>query len=375
MQLTPFAASDLQRLYLSQVVQSFCQTPGTSVSTALNRFSSISCGARARLDVTFSLDFGQLPRCGCLPAPRLDYCGAPAGKGLSKDPEGFPKGSIRTAGGYTVVPGVSDVKIFGPDKKWNDGPDTHIWGDPHVNEKDGTRWDFTRNSNFRLPDGTLIDVQTSAQTGASVTKGITVVNGADRIEVTDMMTQPKVGDIRHDGYIWRNEHLAANPNQDTFVLGGDAKNIRWFKEKNGVIEGEVTGATVKNGAWEQVLNKDQRFWVSPELRPTLGSNAWGNQLRSNLLDGLSRSDLAQPWRENFAEYLNVDHWNAQQLQGQVTPDGQPFGATLDDASYLGGLARSFPNLGRLLAAITGLGNEMLGYEQLSNQLRWPLVSA
>ena len=355
----------LQRLYVSQAVQSFCQAPGAAVTRAMNRFAALGCGTRARVDINISFDFGQLPRCGCLPAPRLEYCGAPAGKGLSKNPEGFPKGSIRTAGGYTVVPGVSDVKIFGPGKKWNQGPDTHIWGDPHVNEKDGTRWDFTRNSNFRLPDGTLIDVRTSAQTGASVTKGITVSNGADRVDVTNMMTHPKVGEIKHDGYAWRNEHLSSKPNQDTFVLGGDTKNIRWFKEKNGVIEGEVTGSTVKNGAWEQIVNKNQRFYVSPELRPTLGSAAWGNQLRSNLLDGVSRSDAVQPWKNAFASMLRADHNTAAAWTN----------GALGASPYLGGLLRSFPNFAGLVAAITGLGNQLLGFESLSRQMRWPLISA
>jgi len=365
MRLSPNTATNLQWSQFTQAIRSYRQLNGAQAVRAANRLASIGWNGSAQIQLNVSINLNQLPVCGCLPAPRLEYAGAPAGQGLSKDPEGFPKGSIRTAGGYTVVPGRQDVKIFGPGKKSTDGPDTHIWGDPHVNEKDGTRWDFTRNSNFRLPDGTLIDVRTTAQTGASVTKGITVVNGADRVDVTNMVHQPEVSDIRQDGYEWRSHHLSTKRNQDTFVLGGDSKAIHWFKEKNGVLEGEVTGARVgKDGAFEQILDKGKRFYVAPELRPTLGSTAWGNQLRSRLTGIIARSSGQDSWKSQFASFMSVDHRMA-----ALASSAQPF------IPMFGGLALSFPNLQGVFGAISGLGNQMLSYDALSNQLRWPLVSA
>ncbi|MBX7253646.1 MAG: hypothetical protein K1X50_16820, partial [Candidatus Promineofilum sp.] len=39
-------------------------------------------------------------------------------------------------------------------------------------------------SSFKLPDGTNIAVTTSAQSGQSVTTGLDITNGADRIKVS-----------------------------------------------------------------------------------------------------------------------------------------------------------------------------------------------
>ena len=106
-----------------------------------------------------------------MPLPNIQFSGAPAGQGLNKNPGGgWPENSIQTAGGYTIVPeGNASWKIFDKGAKPGDAAMTHVWGDPHVNEKDGTRWDFTKDSNFRLPDGTTIAVHTSSETGQSVT--------------------------------------------------------------------------------------------------------------------------------------------------------------------------------------------------------------
>ena len=41
---------------------------------------------------------------GQIPKPQVSEAGTPAGKGLKKDPTGWPKGTIETAGGYRIVP-------------------------------------------------------------------------------------------------------------------------------------------------------------------------------------------------------------------------------------------------------------------------------
>src|SRR5690606_19714641 len=99
---------------------------------------------------------GLVPSRPCIPSPGIAHSGASAGKVLTKDPAGWPQGSVQTAGGYTIVPEGKDAawSVYAPGQKPGDKPNTRIWGDPHVDEKDGTRWDFTKNSDFVLPDGT-----------------------------------------------------------------------------------------------------------------------------------------------------------------------------------------------------------------------------
>jgi len=282
----------------------------------------------------------SLPSSGHVPRPSLDHCAAPAGKGLTMAPEGFPKNAIRTAGGYTIVPTGSQNSwhVYAPGQKWGETPMTNVWGDPHVNESDGTRWDFTKNSDFRLPDGTLIKVDTTAQTGASVTKGLTIVNGADRVSVSGIdANQPKVSAISHDGYAWRAEHVDANPGRDTYVLGGSKQDVRWYKETNGHIQGLVTGSKTVNGSYEAILDRKTGYSVSDELKTDPFTPAWGNAFRSYVADLLGRLPLSQGVQDLAAAYLNVDH-----QQGAWASSGW---------GGFGGLGHTFPTWGGVSSAL------------------------
>src|SRR4051812_11209965 len=84
-------------------------------------------------------DFGcHLPR---LPHhdPVRCYCPEPPPPCPPPDPlKTGCDGKIHTPGGYTIEScGNSEWKITGPDGKC-----TRVWGDPHVAESDGGKWDF-----------------------------------------------------------------------------------------------------------------------------------------------------------------------------------------------------------------------------------------
>lgn len=318
------------------------------------------------------------PGTGCLQAPSLDMCGAPAGKGLQTNPEGWPQGSVRTAGGYTIVPEGKDAawSVFGPDQKAGDKPMTRVWGDPHVDEKDGTRWDFTKDSSFRLPDGTMIAVDTTSETGQSVSKGLTIVNGADRVNIAGIdQNKPQFVDdagkpvsaqsaVTRDGYEFRNQLIADNPCRDTFVLGGDGdKNVSWFRERGGEIEGLITGSKSNvdgKGSYDQVVDRGQKFHVCPNLLPPVGSAAWGNALRSELVDVASHAlpkEMSKLATANVALDDAVQRFNGL-FMGQVQDQlKQLFGN-----GALGGLFSLFGGgdvLGRGCSAVGGLGDNML----------------
>lgn len=251
---------------------------------------------------------------GCIPKPQVQHAGAPAGKGLTKDPEGFPAGSVRTAGGYTIVPeGKSAAwSIFAPGQKATDKAHTRIWGDPHVDEKDGTRWDFTKNSDFVLPDGTRINCQTTSETGQSVSKGLTIANGMDRVDITGINTnKPETSRVTPDGYQWRAKHLATNPNRDAFHLGGNDKDVQWFRERNNRMDGLITGAKLDKAVngYEQTVDNGKAYWVDPKLRAPVGSPAWGNQLRSHFADQHAKSNMSPQYAEQFGNFMLRDHLN------------------------------------------------------------------
>jgi hypothetical protein len=178
--------------------------------------------------------------CSCVPPPPAQAQGGLQVGGVP----GFPDNAIRTQGGYTVVPEGKDQawKIYGPGQQFGDDALTRVWGDPHVNEADGTRWDFTRDSNFTLPDGTLIRADTTSETGKSVTQGLTIVSGNDRVDVTGVNgNHPSVSKTA-DGQSWLQQNAATLQAGHTFQLQHEGKIVDWFRSTNGQLDGLVTGA-------------------------------------------------------------------------------------------------------------------------------------
>jgi hypothetical protein len=297
--------------------------------------------------------------CGCIPQPQVNLSGPPAGKGLQKNPAGWPEGSVRTAGGYTIVPEGKQAawSVYGPDQKPGDKPNTRVWGDPHVKEKDGTKWDFTKSSDFVLPDGTRIAAQTTSETGHSVTKGLNITNGADRVSIDGIdKNRPTTSAVMKDGYQWRSQHMASNPGRDTFRLGGDANNVKWFKDGAGLITGASYNRRTKQ--YEQKTCANQQYWVAPEMRPPVGSAAWGNMLRNQTTDQMAQ--FMDPFSaQMFGHFMQNDHIGAQ-VQTALR-DLAPYGA-------FGGLYGLFNGWGQASNALQNLGDAMLSRHALNAQL-------
>lgn len=221
-----------------------------------------------------------------LPKPSIDLSSAPAGEGLKTAGGKWPKGSIRTSGGYTIVPdGKTKWEIFGPKQGPKDKALSTISGDPHVYDKNGKKvFDFSKSSDFLLPDGTRIACKTSAETGHSVSTGLDICCGMDHVSITHLDGKPTVGKIDHNGLEWRESHLAQNKKLETFEMGGSAKNLKWFKDVGGVDKGLITGAKYDGKSYHQTVDGSKKYVVDPSLKPPLGSVAYGNMLRSQLDD-------------------------------------------------------------------------------------------
>lgn len=296
-----------------------------------------------------------------VPAPSVGLSGPPAGQGLQKNPKGWPEGSVRTAGGYTVVPeGNTRWKIYNPDqreysKKLEAG--TEIWGDPHVKEADGGRWDFTKSSDFVLPDGTRIAAKTSSEKGKSVTTGLDITNGADHVAVTGVNGKPTTSAVQHDGYEWRAQHMASNPNRDTFKMGGNGDD--WFMVKNGRNVGEVTGAHHDKQLDEYVQHVDGKAYnVDPSLRPQFGSDAWGNMLRNQSLDFVSGRLGMDPWSaRGLGAAFHQDHAYTQMFNNmmRMAPYSGPFGGMF-------GMAFGFEGM---FGAMSGMSDAMNSLHELN----------
>ena len=104
---------------------------------------------------------------------------------------------VTTEDGYTI-------KCEGKDQAWRitgpDGKTTRIWGDPHVEESDGDKWDFTDQSSFKFGNNKItVEVQPLGN-GTSFTKQITIYNGQDRVTVSHIdENKPKITSVSNDG--------------------------------------------------------------------------------------------------------------------------------------------------------------------------------
>ena len=226
-------------------------------------------------------------RCGTVSPPVRDDCCHPRGS-LKVDPE---SGVITTPGGYKIEQvGQYEWKICGPDRKW-----TRFWGDPHVQESDrsseSTAWDFKLDSTFVLPDGTRINVTTKPFNNMTVTSQLEVINGRDRVLVTDIdKGKGKVGEVTHDAP----RQLSDRCDRDVFVMGKETDD--WYLNGKEVIGSNNGGESFKlgqsrnddtNALLDQVHSFAWRLLSSLYQNWPVGTSAEQDQARDRLCDQIA----------------------------------------------------------------------------------------
>lgn len=200
-----------------------------------------------------------------------------------------PQGSLKTDGGVITTPGGYKIeatsqfewKITGPD-----GKTTRVWGDPHVAEGDGGKWDFKKNSTFVLGDGTRVNVTTApyGNNGMTVTQGLEIINGNDRVTVSGIdKGKGVVGQVTQDGYA----HANTFGGNDVFVMGRETDD--WSYRGKEIIGSENGGDSFKLGNDLPAGNRN-------------GNNLWSgnfdfNQLLQNFVSQLI-SDWNRTWTPN-----------------------------------------------------------------------------
>jgi hypothetical protein len=221
-------------------------------------------------------NFSNIAAGGCCQSPNPADSYQPSG-GLKTD-----GGVITTPGGYKIEAlSQHEWKITGPD-----GKETRVWGDPHVAEGDGGKWDFKKNSTFVLGDGTKINVTTApwGNDGMTVTKGLEVISGNDRVTVEGIdKGKGVVGQVTQDGFAHANSF-----NGDVFVMGSETDD--WSYQGK-----EITGSN--NGGDSFQLGKDLPAGNTPA---TNNYNNWSslfNQWFSNFTSG---NNWNNSWKPNTA---------------------------------------------------------------------------
>lgn len=167
----------------------------------------------------------------------------PAPGGWNDEPSGGLERDgdrIITDGGYAIESqGDTEWTITDP----NGEMVARIHGDPHVVEGDGTKWDFSKDSKFRLPDGTEIFVDTDYDEDRgrdAVTRRLVIDDGTDRVAIDGIEgADPEIGEIHPaEGDDFESRYGADNPGLDVFDLVSDGDEIAFELISNlGVIEG------------------------------------------------------------------------------------------------------------------------------------------
>ena len=179
-------------------------------------------------DVGFNWGTTQSDDAIFVPRPR---CPQPSNEGIS----GVEGNTIKFKDGSKLeVSGKTNWKYT--DK---DGKTTDVWGDPHVVEGDGGKWDFKKNLSMLIGKNIKINVTTTPTNAgdpnsATVTSQLEVMSGNDHVTVSNVDNEPKMGEVTKDGrQSWNNKF------SDSVVrMGG---NNDWYAQNDKGEWHEITG--------------------------------------------------------------------------------------------------------------------------------------
>ena len=127
--------------------------------------------------------------------------------------------TVRTPDGYVV-------KAEGKEQAWSitgpDGKTTRIWGDPHVLESDGDRWDFKERGSFMFGANKITAETVPAGNGQTVSYRLTVYSGNERVTVGGINTnKPVIVAVGQD--VKQHDDQLADGTQYTRSLGANGE--------------------------------------------------------------------------------------------------------------------------------------------------------
>lgn len=276
---------------------------------------------------------------GCVLPPDQGDCCHPQGNLRTED------GKITTPGGYTIeATKQHEWIITGPD-----GKTTRIWGDPHVAEGDGGKWDFKRDSTFVLGDGTKINVKTApwGDGKMTVTSELEIISGNDRVNVTGIdKGKGVVGSVTQDGYA----HANCFGNNDVFVMGPESDD--WALQGR-----EITGS--KNGGESFELGNQ----LAPgNTRPQVNNWAQPQQYLNELMGYLFGNGNGGGWNYNTS-------WSQNQFANNPYYDGHCCSGSRG-GNYDGNYHREFMRDSfQLVSQMLGLMDRLFGMGGDFNTMR------
>lgn len=272
------------------------------------------------------------PTCGCHHPDPVDSS-HPQGS-LTTDKNGV----ITTPGGYKIeATGQYEWKITDPDGKSS----TRVWGDPHVEEHsaDGNNhnFDFKKPTSFVLGDGTKIDVSVKPYNNMTVTTGLQITNGNDRVQISDIdQGKGKVGDVTHDGF----QHVNDFGKNDVFVMGKNAG--QWTLNGKEILSSNNGGDSFNTGAE-----------VAPN-QGTTGANGKAGGTNPNAANWAQKimADVAQLLKDIMPQTSQQPQFPGQNPYVPAFQGGPQ--QQYDRDNHLRGLGDAFKAIGQMLQVMSQL---------------------
>lgn len=137
--------------------------------------------------------------------------------------------AVRTLDGFLV-------RAEGRDEAWSitgpDGRTTRVWGDPHVVESDGKKWDFLNRSTFQFGSNKATVEVVPLKNGASVTSRITLYSGDERVTIDGIdKNRPLISAVSADGH----EHDDGLADGVTYRRAVAARGESWRSNLTGKV--------------------------------------------------------------------------------------------------------------------------------------------
>jgi hypothetical protein len=137
--------------------------------------------------------------------------------------------TVRTLDGFTI-------RAEGRDQAWSitgpDGKTTRIWGDPHVSESDGDKWDFLNRSTFMFGKNKATIEVVPAGNGQTLSAKLTIYSDHERVTIDGIdKNQPTVVAASSDGL----QHDASLADGDVYKRTVTANGEAWVSATTGKV--------------------------------------------------------------------------------------------------------------------------------------------
>jgi hypothetical protein len=175
------------------------------------------------------------------PAPPSGSTGATSGRSNTTSPVNQPRSAlevtrsdagmlaVRTLDGFTV-------RAEGRDEAWSitgpDGKTTRIWGDPHVTESDGDKWDFVNRATFMFGKNKATVEVVPAGNGMTLSARLTIYSDYERVTIDGIhKNQPTIISASTDGL----QHDAALADGEIYKRVVTANGEAWISKATGKV--------------------------------------------------------------------------------------------------------------------------------------------